>query len=71
MTGWLLPNPPPPSPPFFPNVSERNFEIDFFLVIQRSDNKKSGVDTATQDPGAGIVSYALEVYMVLMEGMVI
>ena len=45
---------------FFPNASNRNFEIAIMLKIaQKSDNKNSGVDTTHQGQGTGVVSYSL------------
>jgi hypothetical protein len=40
-------------------------------IVQRSYNKHSDIETILQDPGAGVVSYALGVYMVLMEEMLV
>jgi hypothetical protein len=58
--------------PFFPNVSDEDFEVTILLkIVQRSDNRNSGVNTTPQGPGAGVVSYALGAYMVLMEGMLV
>ena len=42
----------------------------FFLIIQRPYNENSGVNAAPpQGPKAGVLSYALGEYMVLMDGM--
>ena len=59
--------------PFFPNASfYTNFEIAISLkIVKRLDNKNYGVNTTSQGPRLGVVSYALGAYRVLMEGMVI
>jgi hypothetical protein len=60
----------PPSNPFFANAPDKNFEIAILLkIIQRSYNKTLVSTQPPQGPGAGVVSYAQGVYMVLMEGM--
>ena len=40
-------------------------------IVQRSDNKNFGVNTVTQGPGAGVVSYALVENRVLIEGILV
>ena len=51
----------------------QNFEIAILLkIVKKLDNKNSGVEITPQGPGgAGVVSYALGVYMVPMEGMLV
>jgi hypothetical protein len=50
----------------------RRFKIAIVLkIVQRSYNKKSGVDTTHQGPGAGVFSYALGAYVGLMEEMLV
>jgi hypothetical protein len=40
---------PPPHASFFPSASDKNFEIAIKLkIVQKSDNKNSGVDTTPQ-----------------------
>ena len=61
-----------PSPTLFPpNPYDKNFEIAILLkLVQASDNKNCG---SLKPPGplAGVVSYALGVYVVLIEGMLV
>jgi len=53
---------------FFQNASNKNLEITILLKIaQRSDNNNSRVNIASQSPRAGVVSYVLGAYMVLVE----
>jgi hypothetical protein len=40
-------------------------------IVQKSDNKNSGVETALQGTGAGVVSYTLRACMVFMKGMLV
>ena len=58
--------------PFSPKASDKNFQIAVLLkIVQRSDNKISGVDTTPQGPGAGVVRCALDAYTVLMKGILV
>jgi hypothetical protein len=61
-----------PPRPFFPNASDKNFEIAILLkIFHRSYNKNSGVEITPQGPGADVLSYALGAYMVLMDGILV
>ena len=41
--------------PFFPNASDKNFEIAILLkIIQKSDSKNSGVDIAPRAQGQAL-----------------
>jgi hypothetical protein len=55
---------------FSPNTSNKNFKIAILLkIVQSSDDKNSSVNKTPQGPEAGVVSFALGTYMVLMEEM--
>jgi hypothetical protein len=49
------------------NAPDKNFEIDILLkIVQSSDNKNSGVDTASLGPEVGVVIYTLGACMVCL-----
>ena len=62
----------PPRPLLHPNIPDFFFE-KFILskIVQRSNNKNSHVDSTSQGPGEGVVSYAPGAYIVLIEGILI
>jgi hypothetical protein len=56
---------------FSSNPSNKNFERTIFFKWFKDHIMETGVNTIPQGPRAGVISYILGVYMVVIEGILI